>query len=72
VVALLRGSGADRGLYAGDDVTDLDAFRGLAEAGLVEPVRIAVSSPEAPPALLAAADVVVGGPRELVTLLEAL
>jgi trehalose 6-phosphate phosphatase len=72
VVALLRGSGADRGLYAGDDVTDLDAFRGLAEAGLVEPVRIAVSSPEAPPALLAAADVVVAGPRELMRLLEVL
>ena len=32
--ALLEERGIDRALYAGDDTTDLDAFRGLDEAGL--------------------------------------
>jgi trehalose 6-phosphate phosphatase len=72
VVALLAGSGADRALYAGDDTTDIDAFRGLDDAGLARSVRIAVSSPEAPPALIAAADLVVAGPPELLRLLETL
>lgn len=72
VVALLAGSGADHALYAGDDTTDLDAFRGLDEAGLAGSVRVAVSSPEVPPALIAAADLVVAGPHELLRLLETL
>src|ERR687887_379981 len=59
-----------RGLYAGDDTTDLDAFRGL--DGLELGVRIAVASAEGPAELAAAADIVVGSPAELVGLLGAL
>ena len=69
---LLEESGAELGLYAGDDTTDLDAFRSLAAAPLRHAVRIAVSSPEAPPELVAEADLVAGGPDELVSLLRLL
>ncbi|HET7043483.1 MAG TPA: trehalose-phosphatase [Gaiellaceae bacterium] len=58
----------DRALFAGDDTTDLDAFAALGAAGLELAVRVAVASPEGPPELSAAADVVVQGPdgfREL-------
>jgi trehalose 6-phosphate phosphatase len=37
--ALLEERGLDRALYAGDDTTDLDAFRGLDEAGHEEQQR---------------------------------
>ena len=37
--ALLEERGIDRALYAGDDTTDLDAFRGLDEAGWTWPSR---------------------------------
>jgi trehalose 6-phosphate phosphatase len=50
-------------LFVGDDSSDVDAFR---EAT----VRFAVRSPEAPRALLAAADAVVDGPPEVIELLE--
>jgi len=66
---LLRLSGARRGLYAGDDTTDLDGFRGLAEAGLDVAVRVAVASDEGPAELQEAADLVVDGPQELADLL---
>ena len=69
---LLEESGAELGLYAGDDTTDLDAFRSLAAAPLRHAVRIAVSSTEAPPDLVGEADLVVGGPDELVSLLRLL
>jgi trehalose 6-phosphate phosphatase len=59
-----------RALYAGDDTTDLDAFRALTDLELG--VRIAVASAEAPPELRAAADLVVPSPDELVVLLRAL
>jgi trehalose 6-phosphate phosphatase len=72
VRALLRESGARRALYAGDDTTDLDAFAALADAGLEHVVRVAVSSDEAPPNLVAAADLVVSGPMELARLLAGL
>lgn len=65
VSQLLRESGARRALYAGDDTTDLDAFDALAGADLDVAVRIAVDSPEAPPGLIAAADVVARDPAEL-------
>ena len=61
-----------RALYAGDDTTDLDAFRGLGEAELEVAVRVAVASPEAPAALVETADLVVGGPAGLLDLLHAL
>jgi len=69
---LLARPGLDRALYAGDDTTDLDAFRGLEEAGLELALRIAVSSPEAPCDLLAAADLIVSGPEGMLELLELL
>jgi trehalose 6-phosphate phosphatase len=69
VRALLDESGATRALYAGDDTTDLDAFNGLVASDLEHFVRVAVASDEAPPALLEAADLVVGGPGELAGLL---
>jgi trehalose 6-phosphate phosphatase len=72
VRALVVSCGAALGLYAGDDATDVDAFRGLTEAGLEHAVRVAVSSPEAPAALLAGADVVVEGPAGLIPLLRML
>jgi trehalose 6-phosphate phosphatase len=59
-----------RALYAGDDATDLDAFRGL--DGLELAIRIAVASPEGPRGLREAADLVVGGPAELLALLRRL
>jgi trehalose 6-phosphate phosphatase len=72
VRALLRESGARLGLYAGDDATDLDAFHGLAEAGLERAVRVAVASSEAPPGLIEAADLAVADPVALTELLRLL
>jgi len=68
VRALLAGRGLRRALYAGDDATDLEAFRGL--DGLDLAVRVAVVSDEGPSALGQAADVIVGGTPELVELLR--
>jgi trehalose-6-phosphatase len=72
VTALLADTPARRGLYAGDDTTDLDAFEGLARAGLDHTVRIAVESEEGPDELRAAADLVVPGPAQLASLLATL
>ena len=72
VCRLLVDSGLQRALYAGDDTTDIDAFRGLASAGLEVAVRVAVSSAEAPPGLEADADVVVPSPAALLEVLRAL
>ena len=69
---LLSGQAVERALYAGDDTTDLDAFRGLDEAGLDTAVKVAVGSPEMNPRLLTEADVVVDGPGELLYLLRTL
>ena len=67
---VLESTGLDRALYAGDDATDLDAFRGL--DGLDVAVRVAVVSDEAPTDLGLAADILVGGPGELLELLRQL
>jgi trehalose 6-phosphate phosphatase len=72
VQLLLQGSGASRGLYAGDDTTDIDAFVGLASASLEYALRVAIGSNEAPISLLAEADLVVSGPAEFATLLARL
>ena len=69
---LLEGQPVTRALYAGDDTTDLDAFRGLEEAGLEVALKVAVGSPEMNPALLTRADIVVDGPGELLSLLRTL
>ena len=70
VRSLLEKHALRRGLYAGDDTTDLDAFRGL--DGLELAVRVAVASPEGPAALLKAADLVVDSPSDLLDLLRTL
>jgi trehalose 6-phosphate phosphatase len=67
---LLASQEIRRGLYAGDDTTDLDAFRAL--DGLEVGVRVAVGSAEAPFELLEQADVVVDSPDELLSLLRRL
>jgi trehalose 6-phosphate phosphatase len=73
---LLHDAGMTVGLYAGDDATDLDAFRGLrnlvAEGVLTSAVCVAVRSEETPPELAAEADVLVDGPAGVRRLLEAL
>jgi trehalose 6-phosphate phosphatase len=70
--ALLAESAVRLGLYAGDDTTDLDAFRGLRESGLERAFAVAVASPEAPTRLLEEADLVVEGPAGLLDLLRQL
>ena len=70
VKALVTRAGVDRALYAGDDTTDIDAFHGL--DGLEHAVRVAVDSGEAPPDLVAAADLVVDGTAGVLALLRAL
>ena len=72
VQALLTSVAARRGLYAGDDTTDLDAFDGLVNAGLEHAVRVAVESEEGPEELRAAADLVVPAPTQLASLLATL
>ena len=70
VVRLLGQRRLERALYAGDDATDLDAFRAL--DGLELGVRVAVASSEGPSELREAADVVVTSPAELLELLRLL
>ena len=70
VRALLDERGLQRALYAGDDSTDLEAFRGLDDLDLA--VRVAVVSAESPGELAGAADVVVEGTAALVDLLRQL
>jgi trehalose 6-phosphate phosphatase len=69
---LLDGRPITRALYAGDDTTDLDAFRGLDEAGLDVALKVSVGSAEMNPALLTRADLVVDGPGELMSFLRTL
>jgi trehalose-6-phosphatase len=61
--------GFDVGAFAGDDTGDLPAFAALARAGLTHAVRIGVHSPEAPPELIEAVDLLVDGPAGLAALL---
>jgi trehalose 6-phosphate phosphatase len=70
VQRVLDEAGLRRALYAGDDATDLDAFRGL--DGLDVAVRVAVVSSEGPSDLGRGADLVVGGTEELLALLRQL
>jgi trehalose 6-phosphate phosphatase len=59
-----------KALYAGDDTTDVDGFRGL--DGLEVAVRIAVLSREGPTALYDAADLTVDGPGAFLQVLRRL
>jgi trehalose 6-phosphate phosphatase len=72
VVHLTAGEDITRGLYAGDDTTDLDAFRGLRESGLELAICVAVSSAEGPRELVEQADVVLEGPDAVLDLLRRL
>ena len=67
---LLAERALSRALFAGDDTTDVDAFRAL--DGLEVGIRVAVSSDEAPHELVGAADVVVHSPAALLELLRQL
>jgi trehalose 6-phosphate phosphatase len=66
VSALLAEDGLDRAVYAGDDRTDVDAFRRLGElrdtGELAAAVRVGVLSAEGPPEIAAEADVTVADP----------
>jgi trehalose 6-phosphate phosphatase len=71
----LDGRPLARALYAGDDTTDLDAFRklrGLAVEGRIEALCVGVRSDEGPEAIEREADLVVDGPQGIVRVLEAL
>jgi trehalose 6-phosphate phosphatase len=70
VSRLLAAHDLRRGLYAGDDTTDLDGFAAL--DGLELAIRVAVSSAEAPAALAERADIVVDSPAAFADLLERL
>jgi trehalose 6-phosphate phosphatase len=70
VAHLLDEARLDRALYAGDDTTDLDAFKAL--QGLEVGVAVAVASAEGPSELREAADLVVDGPAEFLEVLRAL
>ena len=70
VRSLLERRSLRRAMYAGDDASDLDAFRGL--DGLELAVRIAVVSGEGPNELGTAADIVLGGPEALTAVLRRL
>lgn len=74
VASLLASDGLDRAVYAGDDRTDLDAFRRLEElregGELVAAVRVGVLSPEGPAELTEESDLTVGGPSGWLAILE--
>jgi trehalose 6-phosphate phosphatase len=76
VSALLAVDGVRRAAYAGDDRTDLDAFRRLRqlrEDGELEAaVCVGVLSPEAPPELPEESDLTVDGPGGWLEILESL
>jgi trehalose-phosphatase len=67
---LLDGAGLTRALVAGDDTTDLDAFRAV--DGLECAVRVAVLSDESPELLRDYAEIVVGSTGEFLELLRRL
>jgi trehalose 6-phosphate phosphatase len=74
VASLLAAEALDRAVYAGDDRTDLDAFRRLeelrGEGELVAAVRVGVLSPEGPAELTEESDLTVGGPSGWLAILE--
>ncbi|MCO5328440.1 MAG: trehalose-phosphatase [Solirubrobacterales bacterium] len=76
IAGLLGRAGTRYALFAGDDLTDLDGFRALAEmrqAGELDAiVRVGVRSPEGPAEIISEADVVVADTEELADLLTVL
>lgn len=76
VAALLADRDIAAAVYAGDDRTDLDAFRRLRElrdeGRLTTALCVGVVSPEGPPELAEESDLTVDGPAGWVALLEEL
>jgi trehalose 6-phosphate phosphatase len=76
VERLLSEQRIEQALFAGDDRTDLDAFRALrslVDAGTLRgAVCIGIGSDEAPPELSEQVDAIVDGPQEFVGVLRAL
>ncbi|MGI8902280.1 MAG: trehalose-phosphatase [Solirubrobacteraceae bacterium] len=76
IASFLDGTDLDAALYAGDDATDLDAFRALGQlveqGALANAVRIGVNSEEGPSAVVDQADLVVEGTDGVRALLSAL
>ena len=70
VAHLLGEHGLARALYAGDDTTDLDAFKAV--HGLEVGIAVAVASAEGPAELREAADLVVDGPAGFLEVLRLL
>ncbi|HWI22823.1 MAG TPA: trehalose-phosphatase [Baekduia sp.] len=73
---LLGEADLDAAMFCGDDVTDLHAFEELDEAvargHLRHAFKIGVDSPEAPPGLAPASDILLAGTEEMRALLELL
>lgn len=69
ICSLIDERSLDRVLVAGDDFGDLDAFKAVRDSG-VDAVVAAVISEEAPPGLTEHADLVLGGPPDLVRFLQ--
>jgi trehalose-phosphatase len=67
---LLEGAELSRALVAGDDTTDLDAFRAVEE--LPQRLRVAVLAPESPRLLAEHAELVLGSTGEFLELLRRL
>ena len=76
VAALLAADGVSAAVYAGDDRTDLDAFRRLRElrdrGELETALCVGIASPEAPPELAEESDLSVDGPAGWLAILESL
>lgn len=76
VRTLLDGRSFTSALYAGDDVTDIDAFRALRElqheGAITNAIRVGVSSDDGPRAVAEEADFVVAGTEGMRDLLSAL
>jgi trehalose-6-phosphatase len=70
VAQLATEHGLRQALVAGDDTTDLDAFRAVDSLDVA--VRVAVASAESPAALRETADIVVQSPAEFLELLRKL
>jgi trehalose 6-phosphate phosphatase len=76
IASFLEGVDVDVALYAGDDVTDLDAFRTLSqlaeEGKLAQAIRVGVHSEEGPEEIVSEADIVVEGTGGVLKLLSML
>jgi trehalose-phosphatase len=70
VRALLDGAGLERALVAGDDTTDIDAFRAVEE--LEHKVRVAVLAPESPTLLADYSELVLESTDEFLALMRRL